>query len=290
MTISNARVVDVTKDNMAEALRAAATISLEDLGRQDGVVYSDTGAENYKAAQAAALELLKAESPTYVQLADAHKAIDDAKASLMVMGHTVMTFSKFNGVNNWMYGNAKTFYADWKNADQGITNLSRHDLSKLVLRMNVSFMTNDGQTADVQPETMTLKTTRLGLRSVVDGQNVERNLTLGNQNIKWDGNNSIEVPLSTCASNMDWSAVRDLIWIFQLDELVDSTTENPGDLNGKYRAVIDNARIVDVTAEEKLGRVNVTGNGAVAITGDLVYGGTDTLTAATTSANSTFVG
>lgn len=290
MTISNARVVDVTKDNMAEALRAAATISLEDLGRQDGVVYSDTGAENYKAAQAAALELLKAESPTYVQLADAQKAIDDAKASLMVMGHTVMTFSKFNGVNNWMYGNAKTFYADWKNADQGITNLSRYDLSKLVLRMNVSFMTNDGQTADVQPETMTLKTTRLGLRSVVDGQNVERNLTLGNQNIKWDGNNSIEVPLSTCASDMDWSAVRDLIWIFQLDELVDSTTENPGDLNGKYRAVIDNARIVDVTAEEKLGRVNVTGNGAVAITGDLVYGGTDTLTAATTSANSTFVG
>lgn len=294
--IANARVVDATKENMAAALKTAATMTLDEMGDADGVVYNEASATALKAAQAAALELLDNESITYVQLADAQQAIDDAKAQLTLVGHTLMTFSKFaNNTKNFMYNNAKGVYMGWTKADQGVVDLSRYTKEQLVLRINFFVGSTDPENYPV-PETVTLNNQRLSLASRLNNQ--EKALTFpATYNGTYDAQNGfIEIPLSKATdSDFAWTAAQDIIWYVQVAEFADdvSTSLNSkGEANngsGHYYINATGARVVDVTAEENLGTISTVGNGRVDITGGLTYGKDDTLTAATTS-SANFVG
>lgn len=296
VVIANARVVDATKENMAAALKTAATMTLDEMGDADGVVYNEASATALKAAQAAALELLNNESITYVQLADAQQAINDAKAQLTLVGHTLMTFSKFaNNTKNFMYNNAKGVYMGWTKADQGVVDLSRYTKEQLVLRINFFVGSTDPENYPV-PETVTLNNQRLSLASRLNNQ--EKALTFpATYNGTYDAQNGfIEIPLSKATdSDFAWTAAQDIIWYVQVAEFADDVSTSPNSKNeanngsGHYYINATGARVVDVTAEENLGTISTVGNGRVDITGGLTYGKDDTLTAATTS-SANFVG
>lgn len=291
-TISNARVEDITKEKMAAALKVEAETTLDDLSVAHGVVYDETSATDWKAAQAAALELLAEEDPTYAELTAAQAAIDAGKAKLVAVGHTVATFSGITGVNSWMYNNAKQFYLGWSRMDQSSIDVTKYNTDNLEIRMTLSVTVNEGQTADEQPDELTLTSLGMVLCSRVDGAEKGVQASVGGCTIPWDGSTNISVKLSDFIkvnNEVDWTQLSEMRWFFKLDNLNDSTTENPGNGQGKYRVIMDNVRIVDVTAEENLGTVETVGNGAVAITGGLTYGTDDTLTAKA-GASSKFVG
>lgn len=281
--IANARVVDVTKENMATALKTAATMTLDEMGDADGVVYDETSATALKAAQAAALELLKSENLTYVQLADAQKAIDDAKAGLKAIGHTVLSFGKIEtgAASSWI---GKTVTKETP------VDLSKYDYSKLSLRFTVRLMAEDGSIVPPEDTAVYVKNAYFLLKAYDDNK-VETNLAAKEKDFQI-GDTVFDIPLSTMSAHnkdkLDMTRVSQLDLNGYVKEKVGSENETQA-LSQKYKFVADNARIVDTTAEENLGTVSTVGNGRVDITGGLTYGKDDTLTAATTS-SATFVG
>lgn len=284
MTIANARVVDVTKETMLAELTKAANATLTEMGDADGVVYDETSADALKAAQTAAKEVLVLENPTYAQLANAQKAIDDAKAGLKAIGHTVLSFGKIETgtANNWIGKNGTKVTP---------TDLSKYDYSKLSLRFNMRLMAEDGSIVPPENTAVYVKNAYFTLRAY-DENNVETNLAAKEKSFKI-GDTVFDIPLSTMSAwgkdNLDMTRVSQLDLTGYVKENVGGAGDTAA-VTQKYKFVADNVCIVDTTAEDNLGSVQAVGNGRIDITGDLVYGGTDTLTATTTSSNSTFVG
>lgn len=281
MTIANARVVDVTKENMAAALETAASMTLDEMGAADGVVYDETGADDLKAAQAAALELLKVENPTYAQLDEAQKAIDTAKAGLKAIGHTVLSFGQIETgtTNNWIGKNGTKVTP---------TDLSKYDYSKLSLRFIVRLMAEDGSIVPPEDTAVYVKNGYFILKAY-DENNVETNLAAKEKGFQI-GDTVFDIPLSTMSAqnkdNLDMTCVSQLDMYGYVKEKVSDANETQA-VSQKYKFVADNVRIVDTTAEDNLGTVSVEGNGYVEITGGLVNGTTDTLTAKTTATDGT---
>ncbi len=303
MVIEEACVADITKDLMAEKLEADATITLNGLGAADGVVYDDASATEWEAAQDAAQEVLTKENPTYAELDEAQKAIDTAKNTLSLIGHTVSTVKSLTGVNSWMYNNKQQFYLPWSGFDNKPVDLTKYNMDNLVFRMDVEFGLNpdyveDGWTPDVQPETLQIQNLGFPICSRVNGAEKGANLANANCTIPSTGVTTLEFNMSDFdfTTETDWSAIDSIRWFFKITNLVDTST-NPAkiddknqDQKGPYRFNIYNARIVDITAEKNIGKVTEVGNGAIDITGGLKYGTENTLTATTSSSTAKFVG
>lgn len=279
-TISNARVEDVTKDNMAATLRADAEITLDDMGQEAGCVYDDATAGDFKAAQAAALEILAKEDPTYAELEAAQAAIDEGKAKLVAVGHIVMEFPTFNKT---VTGTLGTVVNGWTGPETPV-DLSHYDQSKLRLRMTITLEA---------PEGYSMRSCYLRMRLNVDGQEwgrqyaAEKVINAGKENA-W----VVDLPFDTTDTwkkenpIMPSDKVHQIYFIGYCKDATGSGTPTQTDLKLHF----DNACIVDTTAEENLGAVETVGNGRVNIAGGMLYGADDTLTATTSSATSTFVG
>ncbi len=275
MVMDNVRLVDITKDVMEEELAADANASVDDFGVANGVVYDENEAGDLKAAQAKALEVLAKENPTYKELDDAQKAIDAAIDGLTAYGHTVMEFPE---ANKSFAGSLSTVSMNWVGASQP-TDLSAYNQKNLYLRMTITFDA---------PEGYTMRSSYLRLNCTIDGK--EHGRQYFGEKVFTPGVHVIDVPFDTQQS---WGSVPVMpadqvhkFWFMSYCKDADGGVSTLTDA----KFTLANARIVDITAEKNLGTVEAVGNGAIDITGGLLYGKDDVLSAKTSSETAKFVG
>lgn len=207
-------------------------------------------------------------------------------AKWVSVGHTVMTFTGWNRTvtNNENTTREYWFLNNWYSATEGYTDLTQYEMGNLHLRMQVHLGLADGSAADL-PDTLTIEDMRLALRSQNSPEQARSwtdvSLLKG---LHW-GDNVIDIPLTTKSSSdaLDVTRVKEIYFNLGIRELKNA-------MPGAYSMTVDNACIVDVTAEEELGTVSVVGNGRIAIVGGMTYGKDDVLSATTSSAGSRFVG
>ncbi len=277
MVIENARVVDITKDVMEEELAADANASVDDFGVANGVVYDENDAGDLKAAQAKALEVLAKENPTYKELDDAQKAIDAAIDGLTAYGHTVMEFPTFNKT---VTGTLATVVNGWTGVSAPV-DLSHYNQDNLRLRLTI--------TMDA-PEGYSMRSCYLRLRTEIDGVEWGRQY-FGEKAIFAGEPLVVDVPFDTQQAwgdkpVMTADKVQQIYFIGYGKDAGGSSAPTETDLTLTFA----NARIVDISAEKNLGNVAVEGNGAIDITGGLLYGKDDVLSAKTSSETAKFVG
>ncbi|MGI6264462.1 MAG: SGNH/GDSL hydrolase family protein [Acutalibacteraceae bacterium] len=245
--VKNVAIIDSTNQALLERLREAfADVTA---GGHD---YTTASYAAYRAAYDQWYPVYQLVDPT--QADAAINAMNAAKAGLVCVDPTVLTFSQWN--RGWGSAGGWDFYADWRGADQGMINIANRNYLNFALRFDLTFAAN-GDTP--LPSTLTVNSMRLALRKWADGddpEGKERSFEWGKVLTTLDPNgvNSIDVPFTALPgipADTDGS-IRDIILTLNFNEIDDNQQI--------YTMTIANARLVDTTKEQMAAALEIAAN------------------------------